>query len=307
MTLQQAYELLLKRVGLDESNTTFKDQARIYLNIAAKELGGVAKWWWQYKQGTLTTTSTLTLTGSISSGPFVAGEVIEGGSSGRTATVAASYDATNASASLFYRGPSTTTDFTTGETITGATSGANAAAGADVVTREYQLASDVLMHYSWRDETNNRLVTIASWDEMDRADPDQNESGEGRWIIPEGIDSNTGYHIVALFPLHSTSNETFKYRYYSYITDWTSANDTTSLDGWIPQVLQPAIVYAGASLYQQEKGDEDGARVNRQEYDRQVDRALMLNQNIFGNRRRSRSEASTPVGFDFTVSEGSLS
>ncbi len=298
-------EMLLKRVGLDETNTTFKNQARLYLNIAAKELGGLADWWWQYKQSSIVTTSTLTV--SSVSGTFVAAETITGGTSSRTATIGALYDATNAPTALFYRSPSNTTDFTSGETITGGTSGATATAGADVITRQYQLASDVLMPYSWRDETNNRRLLIASWDEMDRADPDQDQEGDARWIVPEGIDSATGYQIVAVFPLHSTSNETFRYRYYSYIPDWTSGNDATSLDGWIPQLLQPALIYAGAALYKQEKGDDEGAEQERIEYDRQVDRGLKVNSQMFGNRRRARSDGAVAPGFRFYVQEGSLS
>ena len=298
--------MLLKRVGLDETNTTFVNQARLYLNMTAKEMGALADWWWQYKQGTLTTTNTLTVS-NIAVSTFQAGETITGGTSGRTATIAASYDATNAPTVMFYRLPSTTTDFTNGETITGGTSSATATAGADVVTREYQLASDVLYPYSWRDETNDRVLIIASWDEMDLADTDQDEEGDARWIVPEGIDANTGFHVVAVYPIHATTNETFRYRYYSYVPDWTSANDATALDGWVPVLLQNALVYGGAALFQLEKGDEDGAEKNRQEYDRIIDRALRVNARTFGNRRRSRNGANVVSGFNFFVQEGSLS
>ena len=295
--------MLLKRVGLDETNTTFKNQARSYLNMIAKELGATADWWWQYKQGALTTTSTLTV--SSISGTFASGNTITGASSSRTATVASSYDVTNASTSLFYHSPSTSTDFTSGETVS-VSGGASATAGADVVTRQYQLASDVLMPYSWRDETNDRRLLIASWDEMDAADADQDESGDARWVVPEGIDSSTGYQVVALYPLHSTSNETFKYRYHSFIPDWTSDDDSTALDRWVPQVLQPALIYGGAKLYKQEKGDDDGAEAEASEYDRLINRALRLNGNMWGNRRRVRGYARGGQPFNFNVQEGSL-
>ena len=55
--------MALKRVGLDETNTTFVNQMRLYLNMAAKELGALADWWWLYKQGTVTTTRTVTVSG----------------------------------------------------------------------------------------------------------------------------------------------------------------------------------------------------------------------------------------------------
>ena len=299
MTLGEAMEMLLKRVGLDDTNTTFKSQARRYLNMSAKELGGQADWWWQYKQGTLTTTHTLTV--STITGTIAAGDTISDGT--KQGTVASSYDATNAPTSVFYHSPTTTSDFSGSLTIGTAT----AVSVSDAVTRQYQLASDVLMPYSWRDETNNRRLVIASWDEMDMADADQSESGDARWIVPEGIDANTGYHVVAVYPLHATSNETLRYRYYSYIPDWTSANADTALDGWIPQLLQPALVYGGAALYKQEKGDDDGADSERKEADRQVDRALRVNSNMFGNRHRARTDNPPRANFDFFVQEGSLS
>ena len=302
MTVQEAYELLLKRVGLDETNTTFVNQGRLYLNLAAKDLAGLADWWWLYKQGTLTTTHTLTVSGIT--GTIVAGNTITDGT--KTGTVAASYDATNAPTLVYYTNPtytSGTADFTGALTESG---GAVATTVSEKPTSQYQLASDVLMPYSWRDESNNRVLTIASWDEMDRADANQDQESDARWIIPEGIDSSTGYQVVAVFPLHDTSGETFRYRYYAFIADWTSANDSTELARWVPEILQPAIVYAGAALYQQEKGDEDGAEENRKESDRQVDRALRVNSTMFGNRRRRRLGEAATTGFRFYVQEGSL-
>ena len=298
MTLQAAYEMALKRVGLEETNTVFVDQMRLYLNMAAKELGGLADWWWQYKQGTLTTTHTVTVSG-ISGGAYAATNTITDGT--RSGTIAASYDVTNAPTVIYYTTTSAkTADFSGTLSVGGVTS----TIVSDVVTREYQLASDVLYPYSWRDETNNRPLTIGSWNEIDNADPDQSEESDARWIIPEGIDSATGYHVVGVYPKHDTTNETFRYRYYSYVPDWTSGNDSTSLDRWVPQLLQPALIYAAAALYQQEKGDDDGAEKNRIEADRQVDRALRVNGQTFGNRTRARSDVRA---FKFFVQEGSLS
>ena len=223
---------------------------------------------------------------------------------GRQGTVASSYDATNAPTVIFYHSPTTASAFSGALTI----GGASATPVSDVVTRQYQLASDVIQPYSWRDETNNRRLLIASWDEMDAADAAQSEEGDARWVIPEGIDSNTGYQVVGLYPLHSTSNETFRYRYFSYVPDWTSDDDNTALDRWVPQILQPALIYAGASLYQQEKGDEEGAEANRMEYDRQVDRASRSNGKMWGNRRRARGGMGAGASpFSLHVQDGSLS
>lgn len=307
MTLAEAITMTLRRTGLNVSNTENKDQARLYLNAAANRIVGRAEWWWAYKTADLTTTSTLTVS-SITSGPFEAGENITGSTSGKTATIATSYDATNYPTAMHYHTPNKSTDFTSGETITGGLSGATSTAGADVVTRTYVLASDVLTPYSFVDETNGGALPFKGWDWFDAADPEQDETGNVDAITIEGIDATTGLITIALYPLHSTTNETIRYRYLSYIPDWAESNDTDNLDIYLPQVVQPALYFAAAEMYTQEKGDSDSSGENRAEYEGVISVALNTNLRIWGNRkwRRRGDEVDGEGDFGFFVQEGSL-
>ena len=144
MTLATAISMVLSRAGLDTTNATYKDQARIYLNTAATGivnlLGG--KWWFLHKSSTFVTTRTITITVSSGaftvgetvtggssgtmvvtgiSGTFVAGETVTGGTSGRTGVITTAYDG---STSITLSSVSGT--FTSSETITGGTSSATA-------------------------------------------------------------------------------------------------------------------------------------------------------------------------------------
>ena len=96
MTLAQAITMTLNRVGLLPTNTTYKDQARLYLNMASKRVSGEigGKWWWLHKTTTFNTTKTLTVTGI--SGTFTAGEIVElDADTTIIGTIDANYDVTN--------------------------------------------------------------------------------------------------------------------------------------------------------------------------------------------------------------------
>jgi hypothetical protein len=281
------------------------------------------------------TPSTYTLTVSSVSGTFQSGETITGGTSGRTATISGTYDSSNFPTAIHYESPSSSSDFTASEAITGSTSeatatatstdvlntiftseetltgtssGATATAGADVVTRTYVLASDVLTPYSFVDETNGGALPFKGWDWFDAADPEQDETGNVDAITIEGIDATTGLITIALYPLHSTTNETIRYRYLSYIPDWAASNDTDNLDIYLPQVVQPALYFAAAEMYTQEKGDSDSSGENRAEYEGVISVALNTNLRIWGNRkwRRRGDEVDGEGDFGFFVQEGSL-
>ena len=307
MLLSEAIDMTIRRTGLNLSNTDNRNQARFYLNAISNRIVGRAKWWWAYKTADLTTTSTLTVS-NITLGTFEAGERITGGTSGKTATIATSYDAANYSTAIHYHTPSVSTDFNSGETITGGLSGANATAGADVVTRTYVLASDVLTPFSFVDETNGETLPFKGWDWFDAIDPEQDATGDVDAITIEGIDATTGLITIAMYPLPSTSSETIRYRYLSYIPDWTDSNDTDNLDKYLPQILQPALYFGAAELYCQEKGDSESGNENRSEYADVIDTALDQNLRIWGNRNfRRMGDEGLGNGFNFTVNEGSLS
>tara|TARA_R100000808_G_scaffold14341_1_gene33938 strand:+ start:10185 stop:11096 length:912 start_codon:yes stop_codon:yes gene_type:complete len=302
MKLSDAIDMTLRRTGMSITNTDYKTQARNYLNTIANRIVGRAEWWWLHKTATLTTTHTLTVT-SIS-GTITAGNTISDGT--KTGTVAASYDATNAPTLVFYHSPTTTGDFSGALSESG---GATALTVSDAVTRQYQLASDVQVPYSFTDETNGCSILFKGWDYLDARDPDRDNTGNAEVVTVEGLAAGTGYITVAMFPLHNTTNETIRYRYLSYIPDWTDANDDDDLDIYMPQLLQPALYFGAAELYMQEKGDSEGAGDNRSEYDAIIDVGLKTNLRVWGNRtwRRKGDENVGPEGFEFFVQEGSLS
>ena len=55
MTLAQAIDMTLRRVGLSPDTGTFEDQARRYLNVTAIEIANLTDWWWLDRTTTFTT------------------------------------------------------------------------------------------------------------------------------------------------------------------------------------------------------------------------------------------------------------
>jgi hypothetical protein len=303
MTLQEALDLALKRVGLLESNTTFETQARVYANVVAKELIQEARWWWAYKTATLRTTRRITVTSP--SGTYSAGETVTDGQATAYSATVDSWDSTNSYLYVYSENTVTPTG-----TLTGGTSRATSTYSSREFTRNYLLATDVGSLYWFVNETDEHLIDIVGPEEYIVRDPARDDTGDARRVIIEGLDAdtNTGQVSVAFLPRPSTTNETIRYSYYLNLTDWTSANDTTDLVRWIPPIMQSALVFGIARLYKQEKGDDEGAASEEIMYRKIVDQGLEQNINIWGNRRWRRME--TPVAlnrFDFRVQEGSLS
>ena len=305
MLLSEAITMELRRTGLNTTNTSNRDQARLYLNAIANRIVGRARWWWTHKTAKLTTTNTLTVS-TILTGPFQVGENITGGASGKLATIASTYDVTNEPTLILYT-TTGTSDFTSGETVTGGLSGATATAGTDVATRTYDLAADVLTPYSFVDETNGGTLAFAGWNYFDAVDLEQDAEGDADGVTIEGIDTATGLIRIAVYPRHYTTSEIIRYRYQSYIPDWISTNDKDNLDIYLPQILQPALYFGAAELHCQEKGDSEAATENRSEYGEVIETALDQNLRIWGNRKfRRQGDESSGSGFDFRVNEGSL-
>ena len=303
MTLATAIAMALDRSGLDSTTSGYKNQMRLYMNIVAKRVAGRAKWWWLHKTTTFKTTFDMTVTEM--SGPFEAGEVITT-AGGATGKIGLFYDSTNTPTTIpYYFHTATTTAFTS--TVTGADSGATATFSSTAETRTYQLPADVLVPHSFWDETNSNPLTFRSWDTFDSFDPERDQSGNVSDVTIEGLDDNRGRIILRFHPGHGTSNETIRMRYIAYIPDWTSGDDSTELDKWIPEILQSCIIFGAAELYMQEKGDTDGSFENRAEYEVMLDAGLETNLRIWGNRTwRRNGGGPANESFDFFPQEGSL-
>ena len=307
MTLQEALDLTNKRVGLTPTSTTFEDQARVYLSATAKRIGARAKWWWEQKTTTFNTTQTMEVTG-IGGTAFQAGEEVVGQSSLATATLDTAYDATNANTTFLLTGESSTA-FTSTETIKGSTTNATATVPATLLTdtQTYQLASDVLSPHSFIDNSNNQRLFIVGWDQLDNADPDRSETGDADIVTIEGMDASTGKIVIRMFPTHDTSGDEIRYRYLSFIPDWTSSDDSTELDRWLPQILHFPLVSGAVELFKQEKGDTEGALLQRAEYETGIKGALEQNINIWGNREYHRMSHFDGPFFNHFPQEGGLS
>jgi hypothetical protein len=280
MTLAEGIELVLDRVGLEATNTTFKNRARRYININAVEIANLLKWWWLNRTVTFRTTKTFTITGA--SGVFTVGETITGGTSSSTAVVD-SHDTTNGL--LFVYNESA--DFTASETITGSSSSTTATYQSAVNTRVYTpVDGHVGAWWSFMNVTDEWPIEIIGPDEYDLWDEDRSLSGNVYKVLVGGTDSTTGYPEVEFYYTPSTTGQEIRARYQMAISTWSASNDgDTFLKLGIPQIGESALVYGATKLLLQEKGDEQGAQREANELVRAV--TLMKKQNLLqqGNRR----------------------
>ena len=174
-------------------------------------------------------------------------------------------------------------------------------------TQTYSLASNALTPLSFRNTTEDHVIIVMSSQDLDAADPNHSIDGDPRWVIIDGVDSN-GLVQVSLYPTPD-GVDTIAYRYYASVPDFTASDDTNSLDGYYSPVVQPALVYGVSALYKQEKGDDQGSLVDRQEMERVLGVASRQNANVQGNRtyRMRRSDNRGSSKFSYSPQEGSLS
>ena len=302
-TVLATIQVGLRRAGLEETNTAYKDYGRTYLNAVIKEIEGDATWWWKFKTGTITTTKTMTLSGIGSSEQYTAGDTITGSSSSATATVVSH---TAGESTLTFKSESGT--FTTSDTVSGTSSGDLGTYVSDTATRLYDGASTVPVQslVSAFNETSNNVLGIERPRIIQRYDPDLSDSGTPCFLYPWGI-NDSGVVQLALFPRDSTTNETITYQYYSYTPDFTEDDYSKSLDPYIHPTLQSGLFFGIARLLKQQEGDDEGGLVEEAEFQKVLQRARRNNINIFGdNVTRQLYPPMTAPAFNFTVREGSL-
>ena len=300
-TVLEIVQVGLRRAGLEETNTAYKNYGRTYLNAIIKEIEGDATWWWKFKTGTITTTKTMTLSGISSTEAYTAGETIEGGASGATATVVAHTTGEN---TLTFKSESGT--FTTSDTVTGESSGSAGVYVSDTTTRLYAGANNVQSLISAFNETGNDSLSIERPRIIQRQDPDLNETGTPCYLYPWGIDSS-GVIQMALYPMDSTTNESITYQYYSYTPDFTEDNDTDSLDGYVHPIVQPALYFGIARLLKQQEGDDEGGLIEEAEFQKALSRARRNNIDVLGDIvTRQMLPPMTDTVWAYAVPEGSL-
>ena len=173
-------------------------------------------------------------------------------------------------------------------------------------TRTYSLETDVLTPLSFRNITENHVIIVQSTQDIDAADPDSSTDGDPRFVAINGIDTN-GAIQVTLYPTPD-GVDSIGYRYYRQIPDFVELEDNNSINQYYPPVIQPALIYGITSLFKQEKGDDQGATVDRNEMERVLAIASRQNLSVQGNRkfRMRRSDDTAVDNFSFYPTEGSL-
>jgi len=299
MTVLECIQMALSRTGLSTTNTDFQTQARIYLNATLQQLAGEATWWWLHKTDSIQCTREFTLTSDT--GTFTAESTVTGQTSAATATVASWAASTKV---LTVKDESGT--FSTSEVVqqSGSIYGTLSSIAA---TKTYSLASDVAYALSFRNKTQDYVMQIQGSESLDLRDPDQDQTGEPNSVTMIGLDATTGYQKVQLHPGPDDSTTDIDYRYYAYLPDYTSDDDSVNLNVKVPAIVQPALYFGVARLYKQEKGDYEGATLEFMEYQQVVNRALNVNRQSDGNRRYRMNRLDEAVTFAFQPVEGSLS
>ena len=173
-------------------------------------------------------------------------------------------------------------------------------------TRTYSLETDVLTPLSFRNITENHVIIVQSTQDIDAADPDSSTDGDPRFVAINGIDTN-GAIQVTLYPTPD-GVDSIGYRYYRQIPEFVELEDNNSINQFYPPVIQPALIFGISSLFKQEKGDDQGAGVDRNEMERVLAIASRQNLSVQGNRkfRMRRSDDTAVDNFSFYPTEGSL-
>lgn len=280
MTLGEAITTVLQRVRLSTDVTAHKDQARKYLSLMAAELLPLIPPWFLDRTTTFVTTKTLTITGA--SGTFTSGETITGGNSGTTATVD-SYDSTNGKLYVYSESGS----FTASETLTGGSSGATATFSSSVTTRSYTpISGQVTNWWSAVNETHNWTISIISGDDYDLADPDRDLTHQATAIFVGGLDADTGYPVLEVWPAEADTADTIRIRYRIDIAAWTSGNDSTSMQALgITRALESALIYGAAALYLEENRQYEMAQTESGNARRAIESVRQQGRRMHGNRR----------------------
>lgn len=146
--------------------------------------------------------------------------------------------------------------------------------------RAYDLASDVLYPMQFWDKTNNKPCVVRHPEDITELDPDENQTGEALVISITGRDTSTGYWEVDAYPTPDTASESIKYRYKSFITDFTSAMDETDMAAKYPPWLQNALLWGTSACYLEEKDQSKDAARDWKRYESSVQYGINVNRSM---------------------------
>ncbi len=243
---------LLDRIAspLGDTSTKFRTYLEGSFNHAMYALYDMHDWEWKHKLGTFSTVAgtesydlsvnKLIYHGSVTGGPFVAGETITGGTSGATGRV-------NSVGPVFLNYTAVSGTLVISEVITGTTSTATATSttaplGGLAGVADIRSAQDIEIMY---DTTNGRVLPKVDLKNIRKQYPKEDTSGQPRYYAPWG--DKTVY-------LSDEPDATYiiKYLYTSKATSSSSDSDSIETVLGIPdyvQYLLEKMVMAEAMLY----------------------------------------------------------
>ena len=149
-------------------------------------------------------------------------------------------------------------------------------------TNDYDLANGVLKPLSFRTTTNDYSLKIVDNFSIDFNDPDESETGNSDFVAAARWNATNGVWEVRFYPAPS-ANDTIKYRYMSYLTDFTSSNDSTETDVLgVPDWIATAMLHYVASKLQGVYGDFQGSQDDDRIFREMVGKYIRLDTDIDG-------------------------
>ena len=160
-----------------------------------------------------------------------------------------------------------------------------------------------------RTTTNDYNLRIVDNFAIAGNDPDESESGQSDFVAAARWNTTNGVWEVRLYPKPS-ANDTIKYRYLAYLTDFTSSNDSSETDVLgIPDWIATAMLHYVAAKLQGVYGDFQGQQEDDRIWKEMVGKYIMADTDIDGVdghktslKRRDRFH----TAFNFNVQKGSL-
>jgi len=301
MLLSTAITRVLTRSGKSVSDADLMTVARDYISMTVAEVIPLVDWWWLDRTTTFKTTRSLTITGVT--GTYTSGETVTDGQASAYSATVDNYDATNGILNVYSEN-----DVTPTGTLTGGSSGATSTYSSRAFTRSYQpISGQVTAWWSAVDETNNRPLDIVGPDFYDNSDPDRDSQGSVYAVLVAGLDATTGYPVLDLINLPSTTNETMRIRYRQEIGIFASTDDATDLSVLgLPRIMENVVIYGGVHKYLEQNGDDEGSFRELANFDRAMAAAKKQNLNMQGNRRYLPSTTATRplIAYPGTLIEG---
>jgi hypothetical protein len=144
-------------------------------------------------------------------------------------------------------------------------------------TRTYDLPADfVTMLSNMRDEAEDREWGYRDLQDQFSIDPNESESIDPpSATVLIGLNVSTG-RWQAYFAETPASTGTAEFWYYAEVPVFTSANDSTSMNLYIPRYMQTAWIHGIASMYFSDKAAGAKSKAEKDLYDKVIMRGMTV-------------------------------